>query len=201
MQKVFYDSEFTGLHSRTSLISLALVSEDGRKLYAEFTDYDESQVDDFVRDNVLANTHWLNKNTRQINSTDLDTVQTLTTFYGDKHYIANGVSSWLKQFELVQIWADHVSYDWVLFCELFAGALNLPNHIHYIPMDLCTFMECHGYNADCDRTEFAQPILGRLNGKRDSNHSKQHNALYDAEISLACYQRVLIAKTPNAIGT
>ena len=38
--KVFFDTEFTGLHRNTTLISIGLVSEDGRTFYAEFNDYD-----------------------------------------------------------------------------------------------------------------------------------------------------------------
>ena len=38
--KVFFDMEFTGLHKNTTLISIGLVSECGKKYYAEFNDYD-----------------------------------------------------------------------------------------------------------------------------------------------------------------
>ena len=44
MTKIFFDTEFTGLHQKTTLISIGLVSEDGREFYAELTDYDKSQV-------------------------------------------------------------------------------------------------------------------------------------------------------------
>lgn len=42
--KVFFDTEFTGLHQKTTLISIACITEDGKEFYAEFTDYDEAQV-------------------------------------------------------------------------------------------------------------------------------------------------------------
>ena len=48
---VFLDTEFTRL-TRPDLISLALVSEDGREFYAERTDYFETQCSDFVRQTV-----------------------------------------------------------------------------------------------------------------------------------------------------
>jgi len=49
---VFLDTEFTKfLHS--DLISLALVCEDGRELYAERTDFYPKQCSDFVHQNVL----------------------------------------------------------------------------------------------------------------------------------------------------
>ena len=46
--KIFLDTEFTGLHKNTTLISLGLVSECGKTFYAEFTDYDQLDFRQFV---------------------------------------------------------------------------------------------------------------------------------------------------------
>ena len=48
---VFLDTEFTDF-TWPNLISLALVSEDGREFYAERTDYHRDDCSQFVRDNV-----------------------------------------------------------------------------------------------------------------------------------------------------
>ena len=40
---LFFDTEFTGLHAGTTLVSIGIVAENGKKFYAEFSDYDESQ--------------------------------------------------------------------------------------------------------------------------------------------------------------
>lgn len=53
--KLFFDMEFTGLHKNTTPISIGVVSEDGKKFYAEFTDYDEYQCNDWIKENVLNN--------------------------------------------------------------------------------------------------------------------------------------------------
>lgn len=45
---VFIDTEFTDF-SNKDLISLALVAQDGRELYAELSDYDRTLSSDFVR--------------------------------------------------------------------------------------------------------------------------------------------------------
>ena len=42
--KLFFDTEFTGLHKDTTLVSIGIVSEDGKKFYAEFTDFDWESV-------------------------------------------------------------------------------------------------------------------------------------------------------------
>lgn len=53
--KVFFDTEFTGLHQNTTLISIGLVDENNNTFYAEFNDYDKLQVDDWIQKNVVNN--------------------------------------------------------------------------------------------------------------------------------------------------
>lgn len=55
VMRLFMDTEFTGLHKHAHLISIGIVSEDGRTFYAEFNDYPESQVDEWIRKNVIEN--------------------------------------------------------------------------------------------------------------------------------------------------
>ena len=50
--KVFLDTEFTGLHKKTTLISIGLVSGE-KTFYAEFTDYDKNQVGSWLKENVI----------------------------------------------------------------------------------------------------------------------------------------------------
>jgi uncharacterized protein YprB with RNaseH-like and TPR domain len=52
---LFFDTEFTGLHKDTTLISIGCVLDNGNKFYAETTDYDINQVDDWIEKNVIAN--------------------------------------------------------------------------------------------------------------------------------------------------
>lgn len=49
---IFLDTEFTDF-VRPDLISIALVSEDGREFYAEHTDYYTTRCSDFVKETVL----------------------------------------------------------------------------------------------------------------------------------------------------
>lgn len=55
MYKIFLDSEFTGFSKDSTLISIGLVTEDNIGFYAEFTDYDKMQIDDWLQTNVLNN--------------------------------------------------------------------------------------------------------------------------------------------------
>ena len=54
MTKLFFDTEFTGLHQNTTLISLGIVAESGQTFYAEFTDYDDFNCDEWIKKNVIS---------------------------------------------------------------------------------------------------------------------------------------------------
>lgn len=183
---LFYDSEFTGLTQHATLISLALVADDRQHFYAEFTDYNLDQVDDFIASEVIANTLWLNRPDAAALADKIEQSDGAVRCLGDTSWVLEHLRHWLDQWDSVQIWADHVAYDWVLFCQLFGGALSLPSNIHYIPLDLCTFLHSHHYDPDCNRADFGAdympatlPATGAI-----------HNALYDAQLSRACYRRV-----------
>jgi hypothetical protein len=53
--KIFFDTEFTGLHQGTTLISIGLIFECGKTFYAEFTDYAITQVDNWLKDRIVSN--------------------------------------------------------------------------------------------------------------------------------------------------
>ena len=178
---LYYDSEFTGLHQNTTFISLALVAEDGHAFYAEFTDYDAGQCDDWIRDNVLAHTRWLNRPGAE---TGLWREPPLTLCHGNKAAVRDALAQWLAQYDSIRIWADCPAWDWVLFCELFGGALHIPDNIHYLPLDLATLFKARGYDPDIDREGFAgQSFAGEARGKK-------HNALYDARLLMACHKKL-----------
>lgn len=180
MTKIFLDTEFTGLHQQTTLISLALVAETGEEFYAEFNDYDRSQVTEWMAAHVISKLKMLNE------EESLSKNNKLTKIKGGKHSIKAALQNWLQQFERVEIWADVLAYDWVLFCELFGGALNIPNNIFYAPFDLATLFRMKGMiepvdklNNDVSRFQFAGI---------DATH--QHNALADARAELLCFKKL-----------
>ncbi len=180
MAIVFLDTEFTGLHQQTTIISIALVAETGEEFYAEFTDYAKDQLNEFIEQNVLTKL-WLT------NSKAFNRVEKGTYIIGNKETVVNALKEWLKQFEVIEIWADVLAYDWVLFCELFGGAFGVPDNIFYAPFDLATLLRIKGkinpiskYNEDVLRFAFVE-----------TNREEQHNALADARVELDCYKKVM----------
>lgn len=165
--KIFMDTEFTGLHQKTTLISIGMVAEDGRELYCELSDYDDSQVDDWIRGNVIANLH----KTNPINKNELKAA----------------IEGFIEPYDSVEIWSDCLAYDWVLFNQIWGHAFNLPKKINYIPFDICTLFKTKGENPDVNREAFAE-----FKGK-----AVKHNALHDARIIKACYEKLTKSSAPK----
>lgn len=168
--KVFFDTEFTGLHQNTTLISIGLVSEDGKTFYAEFTDYDKKQIDEWLQTNVINN---LARSLGELY------YMADSTAYGKKHEVVRELEKWLKQWDSVEIWSDCLSYDWVLFNQLWGHAFKIPKNIYYIPFDICTLMKIKGVDPDISREEY----VGTTGAK--------HNALHDALVIKACYEKLI----------
>lgn len=176
---LFYDSEFTGLTQDTSLISIALVSETGEAFYAEFSDYNRDQCDEWIQQNVLRYCEWLSQATLPDQPLQQQDGKTQKVF-GDSATIAKALDTWLKPWGEILICADNHAYDWVLFCQLFGGALHKPAAIHYMPLEFSTLLYHHGYDPDCDRTQLIPAE------KIPTGHP--HNSLWDAQVICEAYQ-------------
>lgn len=179
--KLFLDTEFTGLQQHTSLISLALVAESGDEFYAEFNDFDKTQTFDWLEDHVLAKLEFNHTETLQL------TTGLSFKIKASSSEIVEALRKWLEQFESVEIWADVLAYDWVLFCELFGGARNLPEHIFYAPFDISTLFRLRGLITPINNY---QTDLNRFNYAGVSDNM-QHHALHDARVEKICYEKMM----------
>jgi len=178
---LFLDTEFTGLQQSAELISLALVSEEGGWFYAEFTDYDTAALSDWHKEFVLPGL-FLEQDRRPGYAAGEGTVAR-----GNRAEVKTALNSWLAQFEKIEIWADVPAYDWVLFCELFGGALHLPKPIFYMPFDFATLLKAQGLDPDRPRESLAEDWAQRHEGAK-------HNALYDAFLLREGYRRLVAVK-------
>lgn len=182
MTKVFFDTEFTGLHQKTTLISIGLVAETGEKFYAELTDYDKTQIDDWLQENVIDNLT-LNETDYGINNYSLDT--DTAYFKGSLFELKSALYDWLTKsnFGDVEMWSDCLSYDWVLFNQIFGHAFDIPKNVYYIPFDICTLFKVKGIDPDINREKYG---CGEVYAEM-----KKHNALWDAEVIKMCYERLI----------
>lgn len=177
MAKVYFDTEFTGLHQKTTLISLGMIAESSETFYAEFTDYDKGQVDEWIQQNVIDKLII----TPSDNYAFLDKWQVLS----DTSDIKAALEVWLNQFDKVEMWSDCLSYDWVLFCQIFGHAFNIPKNVYYIPFDICTLFKAKGIDPDINREKYA---FGEyLQEMKD----QKHNALWDAKVIRKCCEKLM----------
>lgn len=170
---LFFDQEFSGLHKNTTLISLGIVSDCGKTFYCELNDYNKSQCNDWINENVIANLFLKEGG----NNFDLKNYRIL----GNKEEIKESLTIWLSQFEEVEMWSDCLAYDWVLFCDIFGGAFSIPKNIYYIPFDICPVFKVKGIDPDINREEYS--------GLKDG--AIKHNALWDALVIQACYDKLM----------
>ena len=174
--KIFFDTEFTGLHQNTTLISIGLISECGKTFYAELTDYDKSQIDEWLQKNVIDKLILQDK----LYGRNGDYNKNECKYVGNLFETRLILSEWLSQFESIEMWSDCLSYDWVLFCQLFGHAFNIPKNVYYIPFDICTLFKVKNIDPDISRKDFSG-LSNEIN----------HNALSDAKMIKACYDKLV----------
>jgi len=152
--KYWFDTEFIEYPCTIDLISIGIVSEDGRELYNISSEFDESKADPWVVENVI------NKLEPQPghphNSAICDTVQRLP-----KSEIAKNIQIFTG-YEPSEFWAYYADYDWVVFCWLFGSMVKLPE----------------GYPMYCRDIKQLADSLG--NPDIPKQEEGEHNALADA---------------------
>jgi hypothetical protein len=173
---IYFDCEFTCLQKNTTLIIIGFITETNETFYAELTDYDVDMVDDWINENVISK---LKLGKFDIDR-DYEPYDKNVIFRGNLNEMKFALSHWLDKYENIEIWSDCLSYDWVLFCDIFGGALKIPKNIYYIPFDLSSLFKIKGIDPDISREEFSG-----VNGKN------KHNSLFDAKVIKLCYEKLI----------
>lgn len=183
--RLFFDTEFTGLHKNNTLISIGLISDDKKHtFYAELTDYDESQCDDWIQLHVIDKlTYRYNDPFKSVFKHPDGTED--YRMKGTKQEVSDYVLEWLRKFKEVEFWGDCVAYDWLLFIDLIGMGKPMrkmpKNFVSYQAFDVFTVLKLKGYNAKDNR----HIILDLDDGVG------QHNALYDADITRQLYNKII----------
>ena len=119
--RLFLDCEFTQLSPAAKLISLALVSENGREFYVELQDtWQPGDCSDFVKDIVLPQL-WGDEYAMPI----IEARKALLRF----------LAIYDEELEVV---TDAPMYDWELFCELAYDNGRWPRNVRNYPTDATT---------------------------------------------------------------
>jgi len=179
--KISFDTEFTGLHKNTTLISIGLITEDGKTFYAELNDYDKTQVNNWIQENVIDN---LSRSIGEL-SRMADEVE-----FGNKEQVGTSLLRWLNQFDTVEWVSDVSHYDFVLLIDLVYGhALKMPYGKH------CS--ACHDINQDIAKyyniseiEAFDKSREGIIEEFGVEVKGEKHNSLYDAKVIKAIYENI-----------
>lgn len=203
--KIFFDAEFTGLHKNTTLISIGLISDNGTYFYAEFNDYDKNQVDDWLQEHVIDNLlhndcdiyFEKTQNKNELCSYNIN-MKDSTKNIG---FVLNGWlrNEYLSSGKQIQFCTDCYAYDWVLLNDLICEdglALNLPDYINYIPIDLSTLFYSNGIDPDISREEFGRglhlsKIINSIDLLKDLDDKSKHNSLWDAAVIKSCFYQLI----------
>ena len=129
--RYFLDTEFfeNGSDRPIQLISIGLVSGDGREYYAEVEETDLSTVSDWLKQNVVPH---------------------LTGPRKPRKAIAAEIREFVGLDPEPMFWGYFADYDWVLFCQLFGRMIDLP---HRWPM-FCRDVKQLAYHMGVSKASF-----------------------------------------------
>lgn len=174
-QLVFIDAEYTGEHAYTTLVSLGLVALDGGSLYLTLNDYDQGQVTDWLRENVIATIDPAQATDSPAAFRRLDAWLREVADGGRICLVSAGLGSdLLLLFELYRHARPDLKYFHALHC--------LPDYLNHTEhFDLNTLLFVAGEDPGMDRDRF---IDHAVEGRR-------HDALHDARLARACFLKIM----------
>lgn len=182
--RYFFDTEFYEDGRTIDLISIGIVSEDGREFYAENVDFDWSLVPE---------DHWIQENVRphlwsSLPSEELPPGVVMHPDADDffqaggtgglwtREVIADEIVVWVEK--KPEFWAYYADYDWVVLCQLFGRMIDLPE----------------GWPMYCRDLKQLADHLG--NPRIPKQQNDEHHALADARYNVfrfECLQGVMMS--------
>ena len=155
--RYFLDTEFIERPGSIQLISIGIVSQDGRTFYAENVSFDERDADDWVRDNVLSKLRWRSAEGGEHLSACPNQVEVC----GTMTLIRDCLLDFFSHDQSPEFWGYYADYDWVIFCWIFGKMIDLPKEFPMYCKDLKQLLDESG------KDKIADP-------------EGEHNALVDA---------------------
>lgn len=151
--RYYLDTEFIDKGYTVDLISIGVLSEDGRELYAISTDFDPLAASDWVRENVLANLE--PRDSGCWKSVELIRAE-LLSFVG-----ADEPEFWT--------WGGG-TYDWFAVMQIVGGADNLPEGWRYYANELMQW--CGQMGLDTHDLRIPEQAADAHNALADARHDR-----------------------------
>ena len=124
----FFDTEFDEDGRTIDLISIGLVSEDGREYFACLSDgWSVEHCNDWVKANVLPKLP--PESERKPRAQVAAEIRALVG-------------------ESPELWAYYADYDWVALCQLYGRMVDLPEGFPFYTLDLKQMMRAHGVKKE-----------------------------------------------------
>jgi 3' exoribonuclease, RNase T-like len=133
--RYFVDAEFIEDGKTIDLISIGIVSEDGREYYAINYDCDRTKANDWVKKNVLAFLPPEPLPQLYGNRKAFEESETYKQGWRNRGLIAieilefvrwNKKKPYFAEGEKPEFWGYYASYDWVVLCRLWGKMIDLP---------------------------------------------------------------------------
>jgi len=167
--RYFYDTEFIEDGKTIDLISIGVVTEDGRSYYAISTEFNPKKASQWVKENVLVHLP-----PRHVNLSDVSVSPRLkeeSLAWKSRRQIKNELLHFINsEYGLPEFWAYYADYDHVALCQLFGTMMDLPKGWPMYTRDLKQW---------CDQ-------LG--NPKLPEQGADGHHALADARWNKQVYE-------------
>jgi 3'-5' exoribonuclease-like protein len=191
MTRYYLDTEFIDDGKTIELISIGMVSDDGRELYFVSSEFDKSRCDEWLQTNVL---NQLPKCTCPGGGT-LDHLghNDPTCKWRTRAEIRDAIREFVREEpkDQIEIWAYFASSDWVVFYQLFGKMIDMPKHFPFFVRCLKQYAIDIGY-----RGKFKELLP-------DTGH---HDALADAKWNMRAhgllddYRRLVKASDAAALA-
>lgn len=135
--KIFYDTEFHDTGTTIDLISIGMVAEDGRELYAVSSEFDQAAV---RRHGWLMANVWPSLPIRKnpAGQRGMDRLDLAHPDVRPRAQIARLVKEFILATPDPQLWAYYSAYDHVAYAQLFGPMSNLPPGLPMQTDDLVT---------------------------------------------------------------
>lgn len=205
---LYFDTEFTGLHKNTTLISIGIVTDQGYEFYAEFNDYDSLQLNTWINNNVISNLILSGDNPK---ASKIINEPLRKNVVGNKYQIRQLLLEWLdnifyKHNERMLFISDVCHYDMVLLIDLLGDdAFSIPSHITPACYDINQLIFDKLIKPKYDSNVESYLFNHAFNIERESIINSEdfhvteldmskHNSLYDAKCIKSIYNNLINLK-------
>ena len=151
--RYWFDSEFHDDGTTIELISIGVVSEDGREYYAESCEYAQDRASPWIQKHVLPQLRCTQRPTRKIIRDEI------ARFFSDPQDVENLPSS-------PEFWAYCGEYDWIVLRQLFGDLMAWPRGWPVLAMDV------EQWRLQLNAPNFRPQALGKHNALADARYTR-----------------------------